>query len=118
MSVSFYLFRSLLIFSQVDRYEDAYGKFVPDAQNAAWFAKKAPRVAELALVRVKAGKPLVAPSSASTMLMPVPAEQDRYDHPDMVMYLNAGLSFLCTVLGPVMLMHSSPCVRGRFRAPV
>ena len=40
--------------SSVESYERLYGKFVPDAQNAQWFARQAPRVAELRLARENA----------------------------------------------------------------
>ncbi|KAJ7142036.1 hypothetical protein C8R43DRAFT_1131037 [Mycena crocata] len=36
------------------RYERIYGKFVPDAANAAWFRRKAPRVDELLVARAAA----------------------------------------------------------------
>ncbi|KAJ7018655.1 hypothetical protein C8F04DRAFT_1198695 [Mycena alexandri] len=54
-------------------YERLYGKFIPDTENPAWFARKAPRIAELTLLRQKAARE-------------VPL---RYDHPDMVCYLAA-----------------------------
>ncbi|KAJ7715337.1 hypothetical protein B0H16DRAFT_1477494 [Mycena metata] len=64
--------------TQTILYEQLYGKFIPDAQNPAWFARKAARIADLVLLRQKAtrGVPL------------------RYDHPDMVRYLTAGASEL------------------------
>ncbi|KAJ7147942.1 hypothetical protein C8R43DRAFT_952951 [Mycena crocata] len=36
------------------KYEDSFGKFVPDAENAAWFARKAPRAEELRVARMAA----------------------------------------------------------------
>ncbi|KAJ7496474.1 hypothetical protein FB451DRAFT_1162623 [Mycena latifolia] len=69
----------------LEDYENKYGKFVPDAENAAWFARKEPRVAELMVLRHHAGK------------------VRRHDHPDMLAYFAAahvfeddfGHAFLC-----------------------
>lgn len=35
----------------VKAYEEQYGKFVPDSENKAWFARKAPRVLEIYTLR-------------------------------------------------------------------
>ncbi|KAJ7238316.1 hypothetical protein B0H12DRAFT_1075306 [Mycena haematopus] len=56
-------------------YEDMFGKFVPDSENAAWFAKINPRIAELLIARESL------------------ANVDRHDHPDMVKYLAAAKAF-------------------------
>ncbi|KAJ6545759.1 hypothetical protein B0H19DRAFT_1076020 [Mycena capillaripes] len=56
-------------------YQEMYGKFVPDSQNAAWFAKINPRIAELLMAR----KSL--------------ANVEHHDHPDMVKYLAAAEAF-------------------------
>ncbi|KAJ7642827.1 hypothetical protein B0H17DRAFT_1216368 [Mycena rosella] len=44
----------LLYEREKSAYEDEYGKFVPDAENAAWFARKAPRVVLLKAARAAA----------------------------------------------------------------
>ncbi|KAJ7108363.1 hypothetical protein C8R43DRAFT_962907 [Mycena crocata] len=40
--------------TQKIKYEDSFGKFVPDSENAAWFARKAPRAEELRVARLAA----------------------------------------------------------------
>ncbi|KAJ7616285.1 hypothetical protein DFH06DRAFT_1145556 [Mycena polygramma] len=52
-------------------YEDAYGKFVPDSENARWFDRINPRIAEMLLLREVAGK------------------IEDCNHPDMVRYFVA-----------------------------
>ncbi|KAJ7437711.1 hypothetical protein FB451DRAFT_1193105 [Mycena latifolia] len=59
----------------LEDYENKYGKFVPDAENAAWFARKEPQVAELMVLRHRAGK------------------VRRHDHPDMLAYFAAAHVF-------------------------
>ncbi|KAJ7681686.1 hypothetical protein B0H17DRAFT_1333643 [Mycena rosella] len=63
--------------AKVFDYENRDGKFIPDAENTAWFAMKAPRIAELMKVRQIALKPL----------------RLRHDHPDMTIYLRAAAAF-------------------------
>ncbi|KAJ7807245.1 hypothetical protein B0H13DRAFT_2386555 [Mycena leptocephala] len=53
-------------------YEEQYGKFVPDSENKAWFARKAPRVLELYTLRDLA------------------KDIGRHDHIVMVIYLARG----------------------------
>ncbi|KAJ6524119.1 hypothetical protein DFH09DRAFT_1329645 [Mycena vulgaris] len=60
---------------ELARYQEAFGKFVPDAENAAWFARKGPRIAELAAARAAA------------------AQINHHDHPAMVVYLAAEKAF-------------------------
>ncbi|KAF8143249.1 hypothetical protein K438DRAFT_1994060 [Mycena galopus ATCC 62051] len=64
-----------LYYCQLAQYEMAYGKFVPDSENAAWFAWKAARVAELVVARAAAVKVSV------------------HDHPDTIAYFNAADTF-------------------------
>ncbi|KAJ7466562.1 hypothetical protein B0H11DRAFT_1921750 [Mycena galericulata] len=49
-------------------YENKYGKFIPDSENAVWCARRAPRIAALMISRVAA------------------YEAYHHDHPDMVEY--------------------------------
>ncbi|KAJ6575941.1 hypothetical protein DFH09DRAFT_1453522 [Mycena vulgaris] len=58
-------------------YKRLYGKFVPDGENAAWFARKTPRIAELMILRARAAA----------------AAGDRHDDPDMIIYLDAAKLF-------------------------
>ncbi|KAJ7472815.1 hypothetical protein FB451DRAFT_1175524 [Mycena latifolia] len=59
----------------LEHYENKYGKFVPGAENAAWFARKEPRVAELMVLRHRAGK------------------VRRHNHTDMLAYFAAAHVF-------------------------
>ncbi|KAJ6457864.1 hypothetical protein DFH09DRAFT_1115681 [Mycena vulgaris] len=59
----------------LEDYEKQYGKFVPDVENAAWFARKAPRVADLMVLRNIAG------------------DVYRHDYPDMIAYFDAENTF-------------------------
>ncbi|KAJ7488483.1 hypothetical protein B0H11DRAFT_1912975 [Mycena galericulata] len=56
-------------------YQDIFGRFVPDSENAAWFAKINPRIEQM----------LVARQTAANI--------DRHDHADMVKYFAAARAF-------------------------
>ncbi|KAJ7503601.1 hypothetical protein B0H11DRAFT_2222227 [Mycena galericulata] len=56
-------------------YQDIFGRFVPDSENAAWFAKINPRIEQM----------LVARQTAANI--------ERHDHPDMVEYFAAARAF-------------------------
>ncbi|KAJ6606678.1 hypothetical protein DFH09DRAFT_1067430 [Mycena vulgaris] len=59
----------------LEDYENQYGKFIPNLENAAWFARKAPRVADLMVLRNIAGN------------------MYRHNHPAMVAYFDAENTF-------------------------
>ncbi|KAJ7127207.1 hypothetical protein C8R44DRAFT_733833 [Mycena epipterygia] len=73
--------------NELESYENKYGKFVRDAENAAWFTKKAPRVAELMIAREATGV-YISINMGTTQ-----GRADRHDHPDMVAYFAAATAF-------------------------